>query len=172
MDAVGVIEVPVVHIFFLGKSEYFCQGSVQPPVGPQLVLLHKSGHPVFLICDKLHVLVRNAQINAVVLQHAVLRIENLVCGALQVQQVNTAVRVPHPVGFVHVVKLRLTGIRQGRDPVVHGQGGGILVDLPDAGRGLIVNLGIQISPGQLVHAVVNVHAGQGLLLCICQDRSR
>ena len=160
-DRIFLVEVPLVHVRLLREPEDSCEDPAIPAVGPEHIFLDKCDDSCFFIRHIPDVLAGDAQDNPAVRQHFVgLRIEHLVRRALKIQQEDTAVREPQAVVLMDVVDLGAPVLRGRGDAVVQRHRRRALIDLGQARRRLVEDLRVELVPGQLLHAVMDIHVRQ------------
>ena len=163
-DRIFLVKIPRIHILCLREAEDSCKGSGLDRVCPEHILLDKCDMVGAAVGQVADVAVRDPEDDPCLVQHSsALRIENLVGRPLKIQHEDTAVRKSEPVIFMHVEDLCGSVLRVGGNAVIHRQGRRIFIDLRQHRGGLIEDLRMEIRPGQLIDAVVNVHIGQRLL---------
>ena len=163
-EGILLIEVALVHVRLLREAEDACEDAAGSAVGPEYIFLDKCDHSRLFICHVLHALARDPEQDPFIRCHHIgLRIEDLVRGALKIEQEDTAVGESQTVVFMNIVDFRAAIFRRGGDTVVQSHGGGVFIYLRQPRRRLVIDLRVQVTPGKLLHAVMDVHVCQRTL---------
>ena len=156
IDIVLSVLLPVIQAAVLTEAEHADRLVGTAVVAPEIAVYHKRDNITCRIRHILGILAGHTEVDAGFRQNTKLRIKDLLCAPLEVQQNNVSVGLSHPVELTYGIILRLSVLILRTDHVLLCDAGRRLIRFLDLLHWLLYDRRCEASPGNLVEAGMNV----------------
>ena len=110
LNVMLTIVFPVIYPFISPETEHFCKRIFHRIVAPEFSLLHERHTGSRLIRLVFNVRFADSKLDILIVNAVIFSAENLVHGSLEIQQIDAACGVAHPVIFFYIIVFNLTAL--------------------------------------------------------------
>ena len=150
LDVVFSVVLAAVNSLVTAETEHLCKRIFHRIVAPEFSLLHERHTGSRLIRLVFNVRFADSKLDILIVNAVIFSAENLVHGALEIQQIDAACGVAHPVIFFYIIVFDLTAlVDTGYHIIKHDHVVG-RCDLLDRWNRLCQTLSLKIRPAHLL----------------------